>query len=79
MHVWKLAVLRIALPGWSYADCYGGGKKTQHQNRRREKAGSWGEEGWGGCGGELGKEKKERNETVLYPRLDTMMMGTLRI
>lgn len=21
MHVWKLAVLRIALPGWSYTDC----------------------------------------------------------
>lgn len=34
MHVWKLAVLRVALQGWSYTDCCR--KKLKKQEKRGE-------------------------------------------
>lgn len=33
-HVWKLAVLCIALPGWSYTDCYRKKKKNTEEGRK---------------------------------------------
>lgn len=66
MHVWKLAVVHTALSSWSYADC------LEKKKEKRGKEGCREQE-------RVRQGKQERNEMVLYPRLDTMMMGTLRI
>ena len=58
MHVWKLAVLCIALPGWSYTDCYRKNKKQQEKEGRGLRAGE--KKGGVGVGESQARKKGEK-------------------
>lgn len=72
----------IALPGWSYTDFYKKKKHTQKNPKKLEEGRrlrARENKGRVGVRESQASKKEERNETVLYARLDVMMMGTLRI